>query len=140
MNKLSRDEQRTVVGALCEGSSIRSIERMTGIHRDTIMRMGVRESFAAGAGARSTLAKAAELMFVEAMRRYVEMLPPGGKGWLAGVRDTHVGQALSLLHAQPARDWTVDELAQQVALSRSALAERFTELVGEPSRKIRSSF
>lgn len=41
-NLLSTDKQIAVISALAEGSSIRSIERMTGIHRDTIMRLGVR--------------------------------------------------------------------------------------------------
>ena len=70
-------------------------------------------------------------MFVEALRSYVERLPPGGKGWLAGVRDAQIGRALALLHGEPAKAWTVDELAREVALSRSALAERFSTLVGE---------
>jgi AraC-like DNA-binding protein len=77
------------------------------------------------------LAKLSELLFVEAMRRYVESLPPEGKGWLAGVRDAHIGRALALLHGDPGRAWSVDELAREVALSRSALADRFTGLVGE---------
>ncbi len=97
-----------------------------------LLRVGVHESSALRPGAESMLAKLSELMFVEALRRYVERLPPEGKGWLAGVRDTHVGRALALLHAEPARTWTVDELGREVALSRSALAERFTALVGEP--------
>ena len=57
---------------------------------------------------------------------------PEGKGWLAGLRDAHVGRALAALHEDPARKWTVDDLARTVALSRSALAERFNSLVGEP--------
>jgi AraC-like DNA-binding protein len=61
----------------------------------------------------------------------MECLPPGGSGWLAGVRDAQVGRALALLHGDPGKAWTVDELARAVALSRSALAERFSELVGE---------
>ena len=97
-----------------------------------LLRVGVRESAAFRPGAESTLAKLSELMFVEAMRRYLENLPPEGKGWLAGVRDAHVGRALALLHGQPGKPWTVDELSREVALSRSALAERFTALVGEP--------
>jgi transcriptional regulator GlxA family with amidase domain len=97
-----------------------------------LLRMGVRESLASRAGAGSMLAKLSELMFVEALRRYVESLPPEGKGWLAGVRDPQVGRALALLHGEPGTAWTVDELAREVALSRSALAERFTALVGEP--------
>ena len=97
-----------------------------------LLRVGVRESSASGPGAESMLAKLSELMFVEAMRRYVESLPPEGKGWLAGVRDAQIGRALALLHGEPGRAWTVDELGREVALSRSALAERFAALVGEP--------
>ncbi|HSF21840.1 MAG TPA: AraC family transcriptional regulator, partial [Burkholderiales bacterium] len=97
-----------------------------------LLHVGVRESLASRPGAESTLAKLAELIFVEALRRYVENLPPGGKGWLAGVRDAHVGRALALLHGEPGRAWTVDVLAREVALSRSALAERFAALIGEP--------
>ena len=52
-------------------------------------------------------------------------------GWLAAVNDVQVGKALRLLHANPVRDWTVDDLAREVALSRSVLAQRFTDLVGE---------
>jgi AraC-like DNA-binding protein len=96
-----------------------------------LLRVGVRESLASRPGAESTLAKLAELMFVEALRRYVANLPPGGKGWLAAVRDAHVGRALALLHGEPERAWTVDKLAREVALSRSGLAERFAALVGE---------
>jgi len=40
-NVLNIDKKIAVIGALAEGNSIRSIERMTGIHRDTIMRLGV---------------------------------------------------------------------------------------------------
>lgn len=97
-----------------------------------LLQAGVRESLHASPGTASTLAKLAELMLVEAMRRYVESLPPEGRGWLAGLRDAHVGRALALMHADPAKPWTVEELARASALSRSALAERFAALVGEP--------
>jgi AraC-like DNA-binding protein len=48
------------------------------------------------------------------------------------LRDRHVGRALALLHGNPAHAWTVDSLAREVAMSRSAFAERFVELIGEP--------
>ena len=89
-----------------------------------LLRVGVRESSASRPGAESMLAKLSELMFVEALRRYVENLPPGGKGWLAGVRDAQIGRALALLHGEPGRAWTVAELAREVALSRSRSEER----------------
>jgi AraC-like DNA-binding protein len=96
-----------------------------------LFRAGVRESSASQPGAGSMLARLAELLFVEALRSYIGSLPPNGKGWLAGVRDAQVGRALALLHGDPGKAWTVDDLAREVALSRSALAERFSELVGE---------
>jgi AraC family transcriptional regulator, alkane utilization regulator len=100
-----------------------------------LLRAGVAESLSSRPGAESVLAKLSELMFVEAMRRYVEDLPPNGRGWLAGVRDAQIGRTLALLHGDPGREWTVDDLARRVALSRSALAERFATLVGEPPMK-----
>jgi AraC-like DNA-binding protein len=71
-------------------------------------------------------------MFVEAVRRYIETLPPGQTGWLAGLRDPVVGQALAALHGNPAATWTVESLARTAGVSRSVLADRFTEMVGEP--------
>ena len=81
-------------------------------------------------GSETVLAKLSELLFVEAVRRYVEALPEGQTGWLAGLRDDYVARALALLHRDVARSWTVDELGRHVGLSRSALAERFTHLIG----------
>ena len=74
-------------------------------------------------------AKVAEMIFVEALRGYMESLPAAQTGWLSGLRDPHIGKCLSLLHADPAREWTVAELARSVNLSRSVLAGRFVELV-----------
>ena len=97
-----------------------------------LLRVGVRETAAANPGSASMLAKLSELLFVEAMRRYAASLPAGQKGWLAAMRDPQLGRALALMHAEPGRTWTVEDLAREVALSRSALGERFAELVGEP--------
>jgi AraC-like DNA-binding protein len=84
------------------------------------------------AGTATVLAKLSELLFVEAVRRCIDTLPRNEKGWLSAVRDRYVGRALSRLHAYPAYPWTVDELAGNVGLSRSALAQRFTDLLGQP--------
>jgi AraC-like DNA-binding protein len=91
------------------------------------------EEVAAGRpGSETVLAKLSELLFVEAVRRYAGTVPDGQTGWLAGLRDTHVARALALLHRDIARPWTVDELGLEVGLSRSALADRFTRLIGVP--------
>ncbi len=80
----------------------------------------------------AVLARLAELLFVEAIRRYVSTLPPEAGGWLDGLRDPVVGRALALLHSRMTHRWTTEELAQEIGLSRSAFAERFTSLMGEP--------
>ena len=84
------------------------------------------------AGGESILGRLSELMFVEALRRHLDGLSGEQTGWLAGLRDPQVGRALSLLHDRPKHAWTLDDLAREVGLSRSVLAERFTQLVGQP--------
>lgn len=83
------------------------------------------------AGTELIRAKLAELLFVETLRRYLNELPIAAVGWLAGVRDPVIGHALALLHGNPARDWTIADLARQVGRSRSRLAERFRHYLGE---------
>jgi AraC-like DNA-binding protein len=98
----------------------------------TLLNIAVRESGSARAGRDNILARMSELMFVEAIRRYIETLPPAQTGWLAGLRDPVVGQALAALHGGAATAWTVESLARAVGVSRSVLADRFAEMVGQP--------
>lgn len=97
----------------------------------TLLNIAIRESGTARAGRDNVLARLSELLFVEAIRRYIETLPPAQTGWLAGLRDAVVGQALAALHADPVQPWTVERLARHVGVSRSVLADRFAEMVGE---------
>jgi AraC-like DNA-binding protein len=83
-------------------------------------------------GGESVLGRLCELMFVEAVRRHLDALPDDERSWLSGLRDRHVGGALSLMHARPTHAWTLEELTRAVGLSRSALAERFVQFVGMP--------
>jgi AraC-like DNA-binding protein len=78
------------------------------------------------------LAKLAELLFMEAVRRYLASQPSSANAWAVGMHDPVVGRALGLLHAQIARRWTTEDLARELAVSRSAFAERFTRTIGEP--------
>ena len=96
------------------------------------VRFAVAEAADKHAGSESVLTKLSELMFIDVVRRYLEKLPPEQAGWLAGLRDPLVGKALSLMHAKPAYNWTLEELAKQAGLSRSVLAERFKQFVGIP--------
>ncbi|HEY6824872.1 MAG TPA: AraC family transcriptional regulator [Steroidobacteraceae bacterium] len=82
-------------------------------------------------GGEAVLERLSEMMFVDAARRYLESLPEDSVGWLAGLRERHVGRALALMHEQPEREWSIDDLAREVGLSRSALHERFVRYVGQ---------
>lgn len=99
---------------------------------EATLRRGASETHAPSAGGEVVLGRLSELLFVEGIREYVRSLPASQHGWLAGLRDPHVGRALALLHAEPARAWEVESLAQETGLSRSALADRFVALLGEP--------
>ena len=83
-------------------------------------------------GGGAVLERLSEMMFVDAARRYLDSLPEDATGWLAGLRDRFVGKALALIHERPDYNWSVDSLAHEVGLSRSALYERFMKFLGQP--------
>jgi len=98
----------------------------------TLLNIATRESGNARAGSENILSRLSELIFVEAIRQHLESLPAAETGWLAGLRDPVVGHALAALHHQPREAWTIERLARLVGASRSALAQRFTGMVGHP--------
>ena len=74
----------------------------------------------------------AELLLIQAVRAYLnESAHQVQTGWLAALRDRRVGQGLALMHSQPEEPWTVASLASRLSVSRSAFAERFSQLLGE---------
>jgi AraC-like DNA-binding protein len=99
---------------------------------DQFIRFATAETGNKRAGSQSVLNRLSELMFVEVIRMHMDQLANSNTGWLAGLRDPLVGRALTLLHARPAHGWTLEELASEAAASRSALADRFTQIVGCP--------
>lgn len=92
----------------------------------------VEESAASRAGSLALVSKLCEALFIETLRRFMAELPPEKTGWLAAARDTVVGNAMALLHRDPARPWTLPTLARAAGTSRTILVERFTHLVGHP--------
>jgi AraC-like DNA-binding protein len=110
------------------------IRRPHGSHTDLLDRLidlAMAEIRLPRAGGESIRLGLSELMFVELLRRHLQTLSADGPGWLAGLRDPKVGRALALLHAEPAREWTLDVLARAAGVSRSVLAQRFAHCVGE---------
>ncbi len=118
---------------------IAALPRMLHLHAEDDGGWGVKfaeravaESRAGRPGSEAMLSRMSETLFVDAVRRHVDHLPEQSDGWLAGLRDRFVSRALGLLHEKPAHDWTIDELGHRVGMSRSALHDRFVELVGMP--------
>jgi AraC-like DNA-binding protein len=99
---------------------------------DAFVQFAVAESKQPRLGGECVLGRLSELMFVDVVRRYLETLPADRTGWLAGLREPFVGRALTALHRNPSHGWTLESLAREVGLSRSALAERFTQFVSQP--------
>ncbi|MEJ2377891.1 MAG: AraC family transcriptional regulator, partial [Pseudolabrys sp.] len=102
--------------------------RQTGLQ--AILDYMVQEAEEALPGAASLVFRAAELFFVEMIRRHADALNNRDQGWFGALHDPLMARALQLLHADPAYPWTVELLAQKAATSRSTLADRFKQRFG----------
>lgn len=106
-----------------------------GASRDWVeasVRFAARELATGKFASSPVMSRLSELLFVEAVRDYAATLEAGQEGWLGGLKDPHVGRALALLHGRIDAEWTTEQLAREVSMSRSAFNERFTSLVGMP--------
>jgi AraC-like DNA-binding protein len=97
-----------------------------------IIQAAMDESINKRSGGESVLGRLSELMFIEVVRSYIQTLSAEETGWLAGLADRHVAAALNAMHGKPSQAWTLEELAKMAGLSRSAFAERFTQVLGQP--------
>lgn len=83
-------------------------------------------------GGQTIMSNLADILVIQAVRCWVEHAPEANRGWIAALKDQHIGRALSAMHREPARHWTVEVLARRVGMSRSGFSARFSALVGEP--------
>lgn len=97
-----------------------------------LIEFALSESQRGSEGGHALLVRLSEVMFVEVLRRYLRTTPIENSGWLVGLRDPLVGRALELMHHRPRDSWTLTTLADELATSRSTLAERFSARLGEP--------
>lgn len=98
----------------------------------TVLRLLAHEAQTLEPGGEAVMTRLADVLVIHVLRQWLRTADAASTGWLAALRDPHVGRALSRLHAQPERGWTLVELAREAGMSRSAFAERFTALLGEP--------
>ncbi|MCE4072806.1 MULTISPECIES: AraC family transcriptional regulator [Pseudomonas] len=83
-------------------------------------------------GGETVITRLADILVIQAIRAWIEQDPAAQSGWLGALQDRQLGRALSLIHREPARDWSLPALADAAAMSRSAFAARFAERVGMP--------
>lgn len=84
-------------------------------------------------GGEAVITRLADILVIQTVRAWIESDPGGRTGWLGALQDPQIGAAITRIHRDPARDWTVAALADITAMSRSAFSARFTALVGEPA-------
>ncbi|MCP3140845.1 AraC family transcriptional regulator [Pyxidicoccus xibeiensis] len=82
-------------------------------------------------GGETVITRLADILVIQAIRSWIQRDPAAQTGWLGALQDPQIGRAITLIHRDPSRAWTLASLASEVAMSRSAFAARFTELVGE---------
>lgn len=97
-----------------------------------VLRLLAREATSTRPGGETVMTRLADVLVIQILRWWLQQTPAATTGWLAALRDRHVGQALARIHADPAHEWTIAELAATARMSRSAFAERFSTLVGTP--------
>lgn len=127
-----RDVPNPLLAALPSLFKVALAQRAAGAWIEQSLRYALHEAAAQRPGSTAMAARVAESMFLETLRAHLDALPAEETGWLAGLRDALVGRCLALMHAQPARDWSLDTLAHEAHTSRSVLAARFTEVMGMP--------
>jgi AraC-like DNA-binding protein len=82
-------------------------------------------------GGETVITRLADVLIIQTIRSWVESAQDSTVGWLAAMRDEQVGQALIAVHREPQRAWTVELMAREAGMSRSAFSARFTDLVGD---------
>ena len=82
-------------------------------------------------GGETVITRLADIVIIQAIRSWIDSAQDADRGWLAALRDKHVGRALAAIHREPEKNWTVASLAKEVGMSRSGFSARFTNLVGE---------
>lgn len=89
------------------------------------------EARSLGPGGDAVITRFSDILVVQAIRHWLQADPNAQTGWLGALQDPQVGRALAIIHRDPTHPWTVESLAGAVGVSRSGLAARFADLVGE---------
>lgn len=96
-------------------------------------RFMAREADSLQPGSEAIITRLTDIVVVQAIRAWLATASEE-RGWLAALKDRQIGRALAAIHGDAAQDWTVELLAREVGMSRSAFAARFRQLVGDSAK------
>lgn len=99
------------------------------------LRMMAAEASTMRPGGETMITRLADILVIHAIRFWITHAPLEQRGWLGALHDPQVGPIISKIHRYPGRPWTLESLAAEAFMSRSAFSARFTELVGEPAMR-----
>jgi AraC-like DNA-binding protein len=127
--QLDRDDGHPLLNALPRLMHVRSDDPTSLAQLRAIVELIVAETESGRPGQQGVVNRLVEVLFIQIVRSYLQQadLPAGV---LAGVADRHIGSALGLMHRRPGAQWTLDALATEARMSRSAFATRFRNVVG----------
>ena len=124
---------RNLVGILPPMLYIQASDEPRASWMQAVFRLMAAEARAFQPGGEAVITRLADVLVIQAIRAWIETAPAARTGWLGALQDPQIGQALAVIHRDPTRVWTVASLAHELAMSRSAFAARFTQLVGQPA-------
>lgn len=101
----------------------------------TTLRFIASEARELRAGGETVITRLADILVIQAVRSWLAQHADRQRGWLGALRDPQIGRVIQRVHREPGRPWTVELMADEAGMSRSAFAARFTSLVGEPAMR-----
>jgi len=119
------EDSGLLVSLLPDQVHVRGVERLS-----IVVKLLIEEAAQRQSGRELVLTRLIEILLVESLR--LTQTPDAPAGLLRGLGDVRLAEAIRQMHADPARPWTMAELAKEAALSRSAFFDRFSRSVGVP--------
>lgn len=123
-----RENAHPMLAALPPLIHIRNADSQDLAWLQTALNFMIRETRAARPGAHAVVNRLVGVLFIQILRTYIEQARPSG-GILGALADKPIAGALARMHGRPQQAWTLETLAHEVGMSRSAFAARFHELV-----------
>ena len=133
--QFEQDSENPLISALPPLLVIKGEDGQKADWLNTTMQFMSSEMVANRPGFQTTIDYLASILFIQAMRVYINSTGDCDRCWLRALKDPGIGQAINLIHRHPEKPWTAKDLAKEVKMSRTAFFVKFNSLVGEPPNK-----